>query len=144
MCPLPARPAPTPPLLRGRWRCRAGKRGGGALVGDVRAVAEVVLAQQLGVRGGELRDRQRRAVRLDDAPLPLLPVLGATGDVVLEEEAEADARHVEAVEDGVHLALDLVPLPPRLLPAQLDCAHGERLDNLPSPAASLGGGRVGG
>ena len=103
-----------------------------------------MLAQQLGVRGGELRDGQRRAVRLDDAPLPLLAVLGRTGDVVLEEEAEADARHVEAVEDGVHLALDLVPLPPRLLPAQLDCAHGERLDNLPRPAASLGGGRVGG
>lgn len=79
--------------------------------------AVVVLADEAGVLNGLLGQLLDVCLCADDADVGWVAVVALVrqGNVLADEHADADARHVEAVEEGLDVGVDLHALAPPLV-----------------------------
>lgn len=91
----------------------------GAYELDFRGVEEavVVFADETGVFDGFLREVADVGFGADDADVGgvFVVALVGEGDVLADEHSDADAGHVEAVEEGLDVVVDLHALPLALI-----------------------------
>ena len=94
--------------------------------------AVVVLAHEAGVFDGFLRQLPHVCLRADDADVGRVVgsagALVGQGDMLADEHADADARHVEAVEKGLDGVVNVHSLPLALIfEYTLSYFHGGKL-----------------
>lgn len=98
--------------------------------------AVVVLADEAGIFNGLLRELLDICLGADDADVGGVAVVALVGqgNVLADEHADADARHVEAVEEGLDVGVDLHALAAALV---LEDALGHGGDDAVVPPLDL-------